>query len=191
MMDGFKGGAGTLDPPGSGEGVKVGVNPTGASGGSSLPQRKNLSHGVPSWVKAGSVFFVTICCACRDENQLGLPAVADALFEAVRFRQDKVAWYVHLLVLMPDHLHMLVSFPPDKEMKKIIANFKEITAKETDVQWQGDFFDHRLRTDESYEEKAFYVRMNPVRKGLASSLEVWPYVWPSPSAAGPAVPPYL
>ncbi|MEY4488252.1 MAG: hypothetical protein RIQ79_760 [Verrucomicrobiota bacterium] len=83
-------------------------------------------------------------------------------------------------------------------MVKVMANFKEITAKKTGVRWQPDFFEHRLRTDESYDEKVFYVRMNPVRKGLVAHPEDWPYVWPSSgnmssmtSTAGPAVPPYL
>ena len=191
MSDGFKGRAGPLGPPGLGEGVNANVNPSGRPSGPSLPQRKTLPHGVPSWVKVGSVFFVTICCTRRDENQLCLPVVADVLFEAVRFRQEKNDWYAHLVILMPDHLHALISFPQDEAMKKIIANFKEITAKKTGIQWQRDFFDHRLRTDESYDEKAFYIRMNPVRKGLASLPEEWPYVWPSPGAAVPAVPPDL
>lgn len=92
---------------------------------------------------------------------------------------------------MPDHLHMLVSFPQDEDMKMVVARFKEMTAKKTGVHWQRDFFDHRLRCDESFDEKAHYLRMNPVRKGLVSRAEDWPYVWPSSISAGPAVPPYL
>jgi hypothetical protein len=37
------------------------------------------------------------------------------------------------------------------------------------------FFDHVLRSDESYLEKWNYVRENPVRAGLAKSAEQWPY----------------
>jgi putative transposase len=143
-------------------------------------------------VKAGSVFFVTICCARRVDNQLCRAEVSSVLFEAVEFRQEKGSWHVHLLVGMPDHLHMLVSFPHDEEMKKAISNFKEITAKKASIEWQRDFFDHRLRSHESFDEKAHYIRMNPVRKGLVSRIEDWPYMWmPTDGAAGPAVPPYL
>ena len=191
MIEGSKGRAGPLGPPGLGEGVKADVSPTGAPSGRALPRRKILPHGIPSWVESGAVFFVTICCAERERNQLCLPVVGDALFEAVHFRSEKGTWYVHLLVLMPDHLHMLVAFPADEEMKKVVANFKEMTAKKAGVHWQQNFFDHRLRSDESFDEKAHYIRMNPVRKGLVSSAEEWAYVWPSPSAAVPAVPPYL
>jgi hypothetical protein len=41
--------------------------------------------------------------------------------------------------------------------------------------WQKGFFDHLLRSDESYSQKWEYVRENPVRAGLARSWEEWPY----------------
>jgi hypothetical protein len=41
--------------------------------------------------------------------------------------------------------------------------------------WQRDFFDHRLRDDESFEEKAAYILNNPVRAGLVNRFEDWPY----------------
>ncbi len=78
---------------------------------------------------------------------------------------------------MPDHLHALVSFPKDRNPTKIIANWKENVAKTTDVRWQRDFFDHRLRNDESYDEKAHYIRQNPVRKALVSDPKGWDFFW--------------
>jgi hypothetical protein len=41
--------------------------------------------------------------------------------------------------------------------------------------WQEGFFDHVLRSSESYSEKWSYVRMNPVRAGLCAEPEQWPY----------------
>ena len=41
--------------------------------------------------------------------------------------------------------------------------------------WQPGFFDHLLRTAESYEQKWHYVRENPVRTGLVIRVEDWPY----------------
>ena len=35
--------------------------------------------------------------------------------------------------------------------------------------WQREFFDHVLRSSESYSEKWNYVRDNPVRAGLVSN----------------------
>ena len=78
---------------------------------------------------------------------------------------------------MPDHLHALVSFPRDSSPTKVMAGWKEIVAKKTSVTWQRDFFDHRLRSDESHEEKAAYIRQNLVRKGLVAHAEDWEFVW--------------
>jgi hypothetical protein len=41
--------------------------------------------------------------------------------------------------------------------------------------WQRDFFDHVLRSSESYSEKWKYVRDNPVRAGLVSNIDAWKY----------------
>ncbi|MDD2239660.1 MAG: transposase [Kiritimatiellae bacterium] len=41
--------------------------------------------------------------------------------------------------------------------------------------WQEGFFDHALRSSESYSEKWNYVRMNPVRAGLVNNAEDWPF----------------
>ena len=41
--------------------------------------------------------------------------------------------------------------------------------------WQREFFDHILRSNESYSEKWNYVRANPVRAGCVSAAEEWKY----------------
>ena len=55
--------------------------------------------------------------------------------------------------------------------------WKKFTAHALDVEWQRDFFDHRLRNDESFDEKAAYIGENPVRARLCETAEAWPYVW--------------
>jgi len=41
--------------------------------------------------------------------------------------------------------------------------------------WQEGFFDHLLRSQESYLEKWEYVRMNPVRAKLCDMPDAWPF----------------
>lgn len=125
MKTGSAGRAGPLGPPSACEGASVNAMPTGQPGGLSLPRRKTLPHGIPSWVEDGSVFFLTFCCARRGTHQHCRSDIAPVLFEAVEFRQSRCDWHVHLFMLMPDHLHMLVSFPREQEMKKTIANLRK------------------------------------------------------------------
>jgi putative transposase len=42
--------------------------------------------------------------------------------------------------------------------------------------WQKGFFDHVLRSSESYSEKWNYVRQNPVRAGLVKDWRDWPFI---------------
>jgi REP element-mobilizing transposase RayT len=83
---------------------------------------------------------------------------------------------------MPDHVHLFVAFPRQGiTLSQWIQALKSVLGKELlrlgyqKPHWQEGFFDHLLRTGESYAEKWEYVRMNPVRAGLCARLEDWPY----------------
>lgn len=80
---------------------------------------------------------------------------------------------------MPDHLHALVSFPREEEMAGVVRDWKRWTAKKAGIAWQDGFFDHRLRAEESFDEKAHYIRMNPRRAGL-NDADSWKYIWLPP-----------
>jgi REP element-mobilizing transposase RayT len=65
-------------------------------------------------------------------------------------------------ILMPDHLHMVVGIPGDSSLSKLVRDFKRIAARKVGIEWQRNFFDHRLRHDESETEKYDYILQNPV-----------------------------
>jgi len=144
-----------------------------------LPQRKTLPHQIPLWINPqAEIYFISINCQARFRNQLAMPDISERLFETVRHRQEGFLWWPHVFLLMPDHLHTLISFPPSgKPFKVVIRKWKEWTAKELGIIWQRDFFEHRLRNDESRSEKAEYILQNPVRKQLVKLTEDWPFVY--------------
>ncbi len=142
------------------------------------PRRKKLPHDRPLWLHPeDEIFFITICCQPRGKNQLCNLKIARAIFDSVEFRNQNAIWYAHAVCLMPDHLHALISFPYARPMKQMIADWKRFLATKLKVEWQRDFFDHRLRKDESFQEKADYIRTNPARAGLISASEDWLYFW--------------
>jgi REP element-mobilizing transposase RayT len=49
--------------------------------------------------------------------------------------------------------------------------------KRTGTVWEDESFDHVVRCAESLEEKIDYVRQNPVRKGLVSKPQDYPWLW--------------
>jgi len=63
---------------------------------------------------------------------------------------------------------MLVGIPGDASLSNLVRDFKRITARIAGIRWQRNFFDHRLRHDESETEKYDYLCQNPVRAGLAT-----------------------
>jgi putative transposase len=84
-------------------------------------------------------------------------------------------------VIMPDHLHLFVRGPHDFELGRWVGRLKQSLGKRSGPAatagaiWQRGFFDHLLRNDESYGQKWNYVRDNPVRAGLVTVAEDWPY----------------
>jgi len=69
-------------------------------------------------------------------------------------------------------------------MRKAVSDFKRWTAHVGGFHWQRDFFEHRLRGNESMNEKADYILMNPVRAGLVASPELWTHVFIARDALG-------
>ena len=143
------------------------------------PQRKSLPHDVPLWVNPHrEIYFITINCQERGGNQLAAPEISERLFATVRHRQEHSVWWPHVFLLMPDHLHALISFPPGaKPLQTIISQWKAWSAKAMGIHWQRDFFEHRLRHDESRQAKATYIMENPVRKKLVARPEDWPFIY--------------
>jgi putative transposase len=79
-------------------------------------------------------------------------------------------------LLTPDHLHALLGVDGQTSLAQLIRDYKRITAKIAGVEWQRNFFDHRLRHDESLAEKLAYICHNPVRAGLIRNEDDWPYI---------------
>ena len=147
----------------------------------SLPVRKRLPHDVPFFINpTAEIYFITINCKVRGSNQLWLSGVGEALLESVRFRQGCDQWFVHLFLLMPDHVHALLTFPQESRgLQSTVSNWKRWTAKNCGVSWQRDFFEHRLRGEKALSEKTAYIRANPLRAGLAQDPAEWPWWWSS------------
>ena len=79
---------------------------------------------------------------------------------------------------MPDHVHALVSLNTARHtIRQIISPWKSYLKKTQHIEWQDGFFEHRIRNQDSLEEKADYLRQNPVRAGLVNDPKDWPHTW--------------
>ena len=139
-----------------------------------------LHDRVPDWVEPGALFHIRIRCD-RQQEQRSLvdPSLAPQLLESAKFYDSKQRWHIALFLLMPDHLHAVLSFSREKAMSDVINNWKRFHATQHGVIWQDGYFDHRLRNDERGEQlsaKLNYIRQNPVVAGLCAIAEEWPWV---------------
>lgn len=126
------------------------------------------------------VYFITT--NTHERQKLLDCAAADEAF--VRFSEGATTRGVLVgrYVLMPDHLHLFAAFTEDAiSLSAWVQSLKVKLAQALRAHgrgapyWQKDFFDHVLRSAESYAEKWEYVRQNPVRAGLVERAEDWPY----------------
>ncbi len=133
-------------------------------------------------VDGAPLYFLT---GCVDERKpvLACDLVAELLVDAWTAAPDVYGWAVGRYSVMPDHVHFFTTpWREDaKSLSPFIKNWKRWTRhaiKENEgpaFSWQPEFFDHVLRSGESYGHKWEYVRMNPVRAWLVSKPEDWPY----------------
>ena len=95
-----------------------------------LPQRARLPHEVPSWVSEGSFFFITINCKPRGSDHLTAGDLPNRILDSITFLADRRKWFPEIVLLMPDHLHALISFSweTDLGMNRVIADWKRYVA---------------------------------------------------------------
>ena len=133
------------------------------------------------WIFAHNpLFFVTFCTYER-RKVLTSDAMHKAFitFATKAYSDHNIA--VGRYVIMPDHVHLFIRGPDDFELGHWIGMLKQNLARQiedsgtTSMIWQRGFFDHLLRSDESYAQKWNYVRENPVRAGLVTNADDWPY----------------
>ena len=84
---------------------------------------------------------------------------------------------------MPDHVHFFCASELEaKPLPKFMQLWKQWTSKRIVRElrfalpvWQTEFFDHILRSSESYGQKWEYVRENPLRARLVAKIDDWPF----------------
>jgi REP element-mobilizing transposase RayT len=142
-----------------------------------LPQRHKLPHAIPLWVGQGVRHFITINCQVRGHDSLCKGNVPNELLSSARHYEKIGRWYLWLMVIMPDHVHLIATFDLEHGIQATIKGWKGYQKRNLNIEWQADYFEHRLRNEDEFIEKMHYVRMNPVRKELVPSPSEWPHVF--------------
>lgn len=132
----------------------------------------------------GQIYLLTIVThgrARRFVNWRSAAAVCAQLGEQRLWRDSTpLCW-----VLMPDHLHVVVSLGSCEGLPKLVQRMKAVTSRAANLAgaapvadsrtWMPGFHDRALRREDDLVAVARYVVMNPVRAGLVRRVGDYPY----------------
>lgn len=106
----------------------------------------------------------------------------DALFSAWRRARRRVPHRVVAFVVMPDHLHALVTMKDGRDdYSRLIQDVKKGFTRrmayegKIDSPWQARFWEHTIRDDNDLRNHIYYIHINPLKHGMVESVADWPH----------------
>jgi putative DNA methylase len=112
-------------------------------------------------------------CHLRDPRIASLVEEALQHFDGSRYR-------LHAWVVMPNHVHALVTPLYENSLSSIVQGWKSFTAKQANAIlsragtfWQADYFDRYIRDENHWNRVLAYIHENPVKAGLCERAEAW------------------
>ena len=132
--------------------------------------------------KTGKTYFITFVTHNREVLS---PAERDIVLATIRGSHRK-SMYLHAAVIMPDHVHLLLTPYEHITLAELMQQLKSISAHriakhragKTRI-WQREYFDRIMRTDEDLRAKGEYLIANPIRAGLTSEVTDYPWLYRS------------
>ena len=125
-------------------------------------------------------YFITFCCY-KCTPFFASAKLAQLFCTKITTNEQACGCQWLTWVLMPDHFHGLVLLH-HSDLSACIRHLKGCTAAMVNRQlqrrgkvWQSGFYDHALREDEQRIHIARYIVANPLRKGIVSSVRLYPY----------------
>ncbi|MEM8641290.1 MAG: transposase [Cyanobacteria bacterium P01_G01_bin.54] len=149
------------------------------------PDLKISQRRLPHWELPGSIYFITFIT--WDRLELSPPA-RDIVLSACRYF-DGDRYTLYAAVVMPDHVHLLLQPQPQANgepwpLSKIIHSLKSYTAKQISTVmmhhgtlWMPERYDRIIRDAAEFQATWQYIQENPLRSGLCTQQEDYPFVW--------------
>lgn len=136
-----------------------------------------MPTGLHRYQSSGSDHFLTFSCYQRRPflAESSAYTIFEEELERLRQRHD---FEVYGYVLMPEHVHLLVSEPKLHPLARTINVLKNETSKRLKGDrkqfWQRRYYDFNVIMREKFVEKLRYMHRNPVVRGLVQKPEHWP-----------------
>lgn len=129
----------------------------------------------------GSTYFVTTK-AWRGISVFQVREIADIVIAKVMEYRNRGSYLLHEFVLMPNHLHLILTPANSTSLEKAIQLIKggsshqihRVRGGRSQI-WQSGFHESRVRDWSDYKKKADYIHFNPVAAKLVNRLEDWSF----------------
>jgi len=121
--------------------------------------------------------FITFSCY-RRRRKLGTEEARCTFQLALERVREQHRMCVYGYVVMPEHVHLLVSEPECGTLAQAIQSLKQgvarrLALRETDPFWHARYYDFNVWSERKFFEKLKYIHRNPVRRGLVLRAEDW------------------
>jgi REP element-mobilizing transposase RayT len=143
---------------------------------------------LPHWEKGGATYCLTFSARRGQHFDAQERAI---ILASCRFGHPE-RWVLHAVVVMPDHVHMLLTpqrlapnAPQWFSLAEIVKGIKSVTARKIVRHrggkggsiWQEEYYDHLIRDPEDFAAELSYLLQNPVKQGLAPKPADWDGLW--------------
>jgi putative transposase len=134
--------------------------------------------GLERYQLEGDLHFVTFSCYHR-LGYLTSVGSRDLFEDALARMSYGYQFEVKGYVVMPEHVHLLLSEPDKSLLSKGLQALKISVSKQSKERpfWQARYYDFNVFTQEKRLEKLNYLHWNPVKRGLVEKPEDW--LWSS------------
>ncbi len=137
----------------------------------------SMPWGLKRFQQARCLHFLTFSCY-RRAPLLGRPHARDVFEQTLERARKWYGFYVAGYVVMPEHVHLLVSEPERAKLSLALQMLKQNVARQLrEVEggsfWQTRYYDFNVWSEPKRIEKLRYIHRNPVQRGLVSSPEQW------------------
>jgi putative transposase len=134
-----------------------------------------MPWGLRRFQEARCLHFLTFSC-CDRAARLGSPHARDTFGQTLEQVRRWYGFYVAGYVVMPEHVHLLVSEPARAKLSLALQMLKQNVARELrepdgDSFWLARYYDFNVWSEARRIEKLRYIHRNPVRRGLVANPE--------------------
>ena len=136
-----------------------------------------MPWGLKRFQQTRDSHFLTVSCYKRRANFNHISARREFELALERVR-ERYRMCVYGYVVMPEHVHLLVSEPERGTLAQVMQSLKQgvarrIALRAEDSFWQARYYDFNVWSHRKFIEKLRYIHRNPVKRGLVEKPEDW------------------